>query len=57
MALAQPPRAPILRMPDLQPGVVIAGKYRIEKELGTVELPVRLHPDVVATLTVDVVAQ
>jgi large subunit ribosomal protein L9 len=27
------------------------------KELGTVELPVRLHPDVVATLTVDVVAQ
>lgn len=27
------------------------------KELGTVELPVRLHADVVATLTVDVVAQ
>jgi large subunit ribosomal protein L9 len=27
------------------------------KELGTVELPVRLHTDVVATLTVDVVAQ
>ncbi len=27
------------------------------KELGAVELPVRLHSDVVATLTVDVVAQ
>jgi len=27
------------------------------KELGEVELPVRLHTDVVATLTVDVVAQ
>lgn len=27
------------------------------KELGTVELPLRLHPDVVATLTIDVVAQ
>ena len=27
------------------------------KELGTVELPLRLHADVVATLTVDVVAQ
>jgi large subunit ribosomal protein L9 len=27
------------------------------KELGTVELPIRLHADVVATLTVDVVAQ
>lgn len=27
------------------------------KELGTVDLPVRLHADVVATLTVDVVAQ
>jgi large subunit ribosomal protein L9 len=27
------------------------------KELGTVELPVRLHTDVVATLTVDVVPQ
>src|SRR6476469_4118862 len=27
------------------------------KELGTVELPVRLHADVVATLTVDVVAR
>jgi large subunit ribosomal protein L9 len=27
------------------------------KELGTVELPVRLHADVTATLTVDVVAQ
>ena len=27
------------------------------KELGTVELPLRLHTDVVATLTVDVVAQ
>jgi large subunit ribosomal protein L9 len=27
------------------------------KELGTVELPVRLHADVVATLNVDVVAQ
>jgi large subunit ribosomal protein L9 len=27
------------------------------KELGTVELPVKLHTDVVATLTVDVVAQ
>jgi large subunit ribosomal protein L9 len=27
------------------------------KELGTVELPIRLHTDVVATLTVDVVAQ
>jgi large subunit ribosomal protein L9 len=27
------------------------------KELGAVELPVRLHTDVVATLTVDVVAQ
>jgi large subunit ribosomal protein L9 len=27
------------------------------KELGTVELPVRLHPDVVATLTIEVVAQ
>ena len=27
------------------------------KELGTVELPVRLHADVVATLTVDVIAQ
>ena len=27
------------------------------KELGTTELPVRLHTDVVATLTVDVVAQ
>jgi large subunit ribosomal protein L9 len=27
------------------------------KELGVVELPVRLHTDVVATLTVDVVAQ
>ena len=27
------------------------------KELGTVELPVRLHADVVATITVDVVAQ
>ena len=27
------------------------------KELGTVELPVRLHADVVATLTVDVVPQ
>lgn len=27
------------------------------KELGTVELPVRLHTDVVATLSVDVVAQ
>lgn len=27
------------------------------KELGTVELPLKLHADVVATLTVDVVAQ
>jgi len=27
------------------------------KELGVVELPIRLHPDVVATLTVEVVAQ
>ena len=27
------------------------------KELGRVELPIRLHPDVVATLAVDVVAQ
>ena len=27
------------------------------KELGPVELPIRLHPDVVATLAVDVVAQ
>jgi large subunit ribosomal protein L9 len=27
------------------------------KELGVVELPVRLHTDVVATLTIDVVAQ
>jgi large subunit ribosomal protein L9 len=27
------------------------------KELGTVELPLRLHADVVATLTIDVVAQ
>ena len=27
------------------------------KELGVVELPVRLHSDVVATLTIDVVAQ
>ena len=27
------------------------------KELGTVELPIRLHPDVVATLTIEVVAQ
>jgi large subunit ribosomal protein L9 len=27
------------------------------KELGTVELPLKLHPDVVANLTIDIVAQ